>query len=151
VINTFTVLKSLHVLGATVWIGGAFFIQVLFTVISRQGVTANTGDTLRMIGTLGERIFIPASLTLFAAGLWLTLKYDYIAFDQFWIQWGIGVWVMSFIAGAGYLGPASKKGGALLEAGDLAAYEKLLKPVMLVSRIEIVLLLATVVIMVTRP
>jgi hypothetical protein len=72
---------------------------------------------------------------------------------QTWLILGLGGWVFSLIAGAGFLGPESGRIAALAtERGpDSPEFEARSRRLLLVSRIELIVLIAIVLDMVVKP
>ncbi len=74
-------------------------------------------------------------------------------YDPVWIQIGIVGWAATFVAGAGYLGPQSRRLSKLLEdrLPDHADVQALIGRILLVARVDAVLLLFIVFDMVAKP
>ena len=144
-------LKSLHVLMAIVWVGGAIVLQVLAVRTMR----ANDPERLRVfageIEFVGTRIFTPASLILLILGIIMVI--DRWAFEQFWIIAAIAMFAFSFVSGAFYLGPNSAKLRKMYESegATAAGAPELIRKLFVVSRIELVLMVLIVFDMVLKP
>jgi len=146
--------KFVHVLSAVVWVGGACTVQVYALLAMR------TSDPVKIAGFasdtewVGTRIFIPASLTLLVSGV-LTVHDSGGAwgYGQGWVRFGLFVVLLSIVVGAGYLGPESGRISRATEAHGVASREvqDRIRRILLVSRIELVLLLAAVFDMVVKP
>jgi hypothetical protein len=69
------------------------------------------------------------------------------------VLFGFIVWLLSFIAGSGYLGPESGRLSRLVEerGPEDAEYQRRLKQIFLVSRIELLLLILVVLDMTVKP
>jgi hypothetical protein len=97
---------------------------------------------------------IPTSLTLVALGFVLLHEssggYD---LGLGWVAFGFVVWLLSFIAGAGYLGPESGRLSKLVEerGPEDPEYQRRLARVFVVSRIELMLLILVVLDMAVKP
>lgn len=78
----YDVFKTVHVLGAIIWLGGG----TLITILAFRADRAQNDDELIGIGRQAEwastRIFIPAGLTVFVMGLILMHKGDW-GYDHF--------------------------------------------------------------------
>ena len=144
-------LKSLHVLMAIVWVGGAIALQVLAVRTMR----ARDPERLRIfvgeVEFVGTRIFTPASLILLILGIIMVI--DRWAFEQFWIVAAIVMFAFSFVSGAFYLGPNSAKLRKMYEAegANAAGAPELIRKLFLVSRVELVLMVLIVFDMVLKP
>ncbi len=146
-------LLAFHILFAVVWVGSDVAIQIFVIRSKRAG-----GDRLvYLAGEIewyGTRILVPAALLLVVLGFVL-LHESSGAYDlgQGWVTFGFVVWLLSFIAGAGYLGPESGRLGKLVEerGPDDAEYQRRLNRIFFVSRIELVLLILAVLDMTIKP
>jgi uncharacterized membrane protein len=146
-------LLAFHILLAVVWVGSNTAIQIL-TVRARGA----GGDRLAYLASeiqwYGTRVLIPTSLALIVLGFFL-LHESGGAYDlgQGWVTFGFAVWLLSFIAGAGYLGPESGRLSKLVEerGPEDPEYQRRLGRIFLVSRIELVLLMLVVLDMAVKP
>ena len=142
-------LKTVHVLGAMVWIGGSFMLQLLFLRVRPDGGDRLAGfmsDT----SALGNRTFIPASLLLVITGFAMIGDQDLEY--QAWIVFGIAVWALSFVNGAFFLGPESGRLGQLIEAEgpDTAEAQSRIGRVIWFARVELLLLILVAIAMVVK-
>lgn len=142
-----------HLLAVVAWVGADALLQVLAIRARRAGgerMVALLGDA----EWLGTRYLIPSSLLVVAFGFALLGEYDGVyELSQFWVSFGLAVFIASFIAGAGFLGPESGRLRKLAEArspGDPEVQQRI-RRVFLISRIELVLLIAAVFVMVAKP
>lgn len=150
----YTALKFVHVLSAVVWVGGACTVQVYALLALRTNdpvrVAAFAGDT-EFVGT---RIFLPTSLILLVSGFFaLHDSSGAWTLHQGWVQFGLAVIALSIVVGAGYLGPESGRIARATEAGGVESPEvqQRIRRIFLVSRVELVFLLAVVFDMVVKP
>jgi hypothetical protein len=97
---------------------------------------------------------IPLSLILVVFGF-LLLHESKGAYDlgQTWVSIGFGIWLASFLTGAGYLGPESGRLSKLLaeKGAQDPEYQRRLARIFIVSRIELALLILAVLDMATKP
>ena len=144
-------IKYVHILAAIVWVGGAFTVQLLAIRAERSPDPADLPRLGREIAVIGQRVFLPASLILFIAGLILVSQRW--AFTQLWVSLAILLWLASALTGALYLGPRSGKIGKLFatEGPSSVAGRALLGQVFLVSRLELVSFAVLVFLMVFKP
>ena len=142
--------KYVHILCAVIWVGGAVYIQLLAIRTQRSDPTVigRLGPEIEFIGT---RVFVPASILLFIAGLFMTA--ERWSFSQAWISAAIALWLLSVLVGSFYLGPQSKKIGQLVAAEGPAspAAGALLSRVFLISRVELVSFAVIISLMVFKP
>jgi uncharacterized membrane protein len=150
-ITTYQWYLSVHILAAVLWVGGAFTLQLLAIRASAQLGSVQLGALASEIEWVGTRLFVPASLVLLVFGFLLINEgnLDY----QFWLVFPIVVWALSFVSGAGYLGPQSRKLSKDIEQYGADSREALarLGRILLISRIELVLLLLVVLDMALKP
>ena len=145
-------LLAIHILAAVIWVGGSFAIQFLAMRSRRRGPDA-FGAFAQDIEWYGQRFNLGASLVLIISAFLLTAEGDWSLGDP-WISFAIAVWILSFILGAGYLGPRSKKVGQELVASGgtpTAETQESIRKLFFASRIELVLLLLVVADMAIKP
>jgi len=144
---------AFHILFAVVWVGSNTAIQIFVIRATRAG-----GDRVaffaKEIEWYGTRVLIPSALILVVLGFILLGESDG-AWDlgQGWVTFGFVVWLLSFIAGAGYLGPESGRLSKLVEdrGPEDAEYQRRLSRIFLISRIELLLLVLVVLDMAVKP
>jgi uncharacterized membrane protein len=142
---------SIHILAAVVWVGGAFTVQLLVIRATRPNAVLQVGTLSTEIEWVGTRFFIPSSLILVILGFMLVGEgnWDW----DLWIVFALIVWIASFVVGAGFLGPQSKKLGEDVEryGPDSPQATERIQRLFLVSRIELVFLLLVVLDMALKP
>ncbi len=147
----YEVVLYVHILSAIAWVGGAFFLNLLSTRVTRTGAPEDLPRLGRQIAWFGVRYFLPISIVTFLAGAFMTASRW--SFGELWISISMTLWLVSVLLGALYIGPRSGKVAAMFEAegptstAARAAAERLT----LVSRIDIVLFLVIVALMVFKP
>ena len=153
-LTNYTGFKFVHVLAAVVWVGGACMVQVyaLLAVGTKDPVrvAAFAKDT-EFVGT---RVFLPSALIRLVSGL-LTVHESGggWGYGQGWVRFGLVVIAASILVGAGFLGPESGRIARATETGGVGSPEvqARIRRIFLVSRIELVLLIAVVFVMVVKP
>ena len=147
----YELIKYVHILCAVVWVGGAIYAQILALQVAKSSDPADLPKLGRHIEFIGTRVFLPASILLFIAGVILTTQRW--AFQQTWISIAIVLWLFSALVGSLYLGPRSKKVAELFEADGptSTAGRSLLSRLFLVSRVELVSFLVVIALMVAKP
>jgi uncharacterized membrane protein len=146
-------LLAFHILLAVVWVGSNIAIQIFVLRALRAG-----SDRLAYFASeiqwYGTRVLVPSSLILVILGF-ILLHESSGAFDlgQGWVMFGFVVWLLSFIAGAGYLGPESGRLSKLAEdrSPEDPEYQRRIKRIFVVSRIELLLLILVVLDMTVKP
>jgi uncharacterized membrane protein len=147
----YQLLLYVHIVCAVIWVGGAFFAQLLALRVERSTDPTDLPKLARNIEFLGLRVFLPASILLVLAGA--TMVAQQWSFGQTWVAVALGLWLLSVIAGAGYVGPRTKKVAALFEAEGptSTAARSLLGRIFLVSRLELVSFAIIIAMMVFKP
>ncbi|MCW2955405.1 MAG: hypothetical protein JWO69_274 [Thermoleophilia bacterium] len=150
--QSYEVALFVHVLAAIVWVGGAATIQVLaIRTIGRD----NALEIARFSGdaeVVGMRVFMPASLLVVLAGGWMIYDGPW-EMSTMWVGAGMGLYLLSFLTGVGFLGPESGRISKLTsEHGpEHPEVQRRIKRILLVSRVELIWLVAVVALMVFKP
>jgi uncharacterized membrane protein len=141
----------IHIVCAVIWVGGAFYLQVLAFLASRSDDHTELPRLGRRAEFIGTWVFIPASVLLFIAGVVMVLQAW--NFGQLWIVGGVALWVLSAVAGAVYLGPRAKQASKLFETEgpESVGGRRLLQRLFLVSRLELVSFAVVIALMVFKP
>jgi uncharacterized membrane protein len=146
-------LLAFHILLAVVWVGSNTAIQI-FVIRALRAGPDRVAYFAREVEWYGTRVLIPTALTLVVLGFILLSESDG-AYDlgQGWVMFGFIVWLFSLIAGAGFLGPESGRLGKLVDerGPDDPEYQRRLRRIFLVSRIELLLLILAVLDMTIKP
>jgi uncharacterized membrane protein len=148
----YTFFKSIHVVMAVTWVGGAAVIQAYAVRILRTGDGRRQAEFAKDTEIVGMRVFIPASLLLFLAAIGMMVNLSW-SWGQNWVVLGLIAFALSFAIGAGFLGPESARIAALIEAEgpDSPAVKARIRRILTVSRCELVVLLTVVWNMVVKP
>jgi uncharacterized membrane protein len=148
----YTFFKSIHVITAVIWVGGAAMIQAFAFRILRTGDGKRQADFAKDSEVIGMRVFIPASLILFLAAIGMMVNLDW-SWSQNWIVFGVIAFGLSFALGAGFLGPESGRIADLIEkqGPDSPAVQARIRRILTISRCELVVLLTVIVNMVVKP
>ena len=147
----YELLLYLHIVSATIWVGGAVYVQVLGIWVSRSDDPADLPRFARNAEAIGRVAFAPAAFVILGTGAVMTIQaWD---FGQAWIAIAIGLWVLSAVAGSVYLAPTSKRVAALFEAEGPASVvgRRLIERMFLVSRLELVSFAIIIGLMVFKP
>jgi uncharacterized membrane protein len=148
----YTFFKSIHVITAVIWVGGAAMIQAYAFRILRTGDGRRQADFSKDTEVVGMRVFIPASLILFLAAIGMMVNLGW-SWSQNWIVLGVIAFALSFVLGAGFLGPEGGRIAALIEGQgpDSPAVKARIRRILAISRCELVVLLTVIVNMVVKP
>lgn len=148
----YVILKSLHVLAAVTWVGGAVTINILATRLRKSSEPATMAHFAKEVEWVGTRVFMPSTLVLLGLGIWMVATSAW-SFGDLWVEIGIVGIVITAITGSAILGPTTKKLGTMIEergpadSGVQALMDRLFK----ISRVDIAVLVLVVVDMVVKP
>jgi len=144
----FETLKLLHVLAATIWVGGGI-LQTTYVVRSARADAAHRLGVARDMVFLGSKVFGPASGLALIFGVWMVIDRPAIAFGDPWIVIGFVGFALSSLVGGAFFSPKGKALLAELEAGKPG--DALLKTITRVAFVDQASLLVVVWAMVVRP
>jgi uncharacterized membrane protein len=143
--------KSLHVLAAIVWVGGALMTQLLAVRILKTNDAARLATFAKDVEHVSVRTFIPASLVLIALGFVLMDQggWEY----KFWVIFALAGWGASFLLGVLVLSPESGRIAKLIEArgGVDAEIGARIERLLLFSRVELAVIALIAMDMVIKP
>lgn len=145
--DLYTGLKFVHVVAATLWVGGNL-VFALLAFLARHD-RARQLDILRQVSALGFTVFLPSSLVLFLTGGILIWVGAWGA--DLWIVGGLAAAAGSFVLGAAVLGPTLAKVMMLADSGEPDWALELAGSILWVARVEQALLILAVALMVTKP
>jgi uncharacterized membrane protein len=148
----YTFFKSVHVVAAAVWVGGATMIQGFAFRIVRTGDGRRQAEFAKDSEVVGMRLFIPTTWILLLAGIAMMINLDW-SWGQNWIVFGLIAFAFSFAVGMGFLGPEGGRIAAIIEreGPDSPAAQARIRRVLTVSRCELVILTTVIVNMVVKP
>jgi hypothetical protein len=97
-------------------------------------------------------VFIPATWLLLLAAIGMMVNL-HLSWGQNWVVLGLISWTVSFVVGAGFLGPEAGRISAVIEREGLDSPEARhrIRRILLISRCELVVLLVVIVNMVVKP
>ena len=147
----YQLLLFVHIVCAVIWVGGAVYAQLLALRISGSPDPSELPRLARHIDFIGSRVFAPAALLLFLAGVGMTLQAW--SFGQTWIAVAVALWILSAVTGAVYLGPRVKRAAELFEAEGPTSQtgRALLDRLFLVSRLELISFVVIIALMTFKP
>ncbi|TML93083.1 MAG: DUF2269 family protein [Actinobacteria bacterium] len=148
----YTFFKSIHVITAVIWIGGAAMIQAYAFRIIRTGDGKRQADFAKDTEVVGMRVFVPASLILVLAAIGMMINGSW-PWGQNWTVLGLIAFVLSFGIGAGFLGPEGGRIAEVIEkeGPDSPAAQARIRRILTVSRCELIVLLTVIWSMVVKP
>ncbi len=150
--DSFELMKTLHVLAAVVWVGGAATTQVMAMRIQRQSDPVRLAAFAKDAEWLGLRVYTPASILVLLLGIGMVAQ-GFPDFSDLWIILALVGIAVSVAIGAGYLGPTSGKLARMIEERgvDDPEAQQTIGRLFVASRIDLVILLLIVVDMVVKP
>ena len=108
----YSIVKLLHILSATLWVGGGFTLMVLATLADRAGNIQGTLQAVRATGELGNKFFAPMSMLTLALGL--IMCWFWVGFSQLWILIGLAGYAMTFCIGMFVFKPTADRMAAMV-------------------------------------
>ena len=140
-----------HVTAAIAWVGGAGAIQVFGVLTKRAADPAKTAFFIGNVAWTVLRVFLPASVLVFVAGVGLAETGPW-GFDEPFVYLGILLWAAVSLVAFGYLARAMQKAGAQLVAeGPNPALGLKLRNLVWLSRALLVVLVVIVFLMTVKP
>jgi uncharacterized membrane protein len=151
-VTWYTFFKSVHVLAAVVWVGGAVMIQAFSLRIVRTNDARRMADFAKDSEVIGMRLFMPATWLLLLAAIGMMVNLD-LSWGQNWIVLGLIAFALSFVLGAGFLGPEGGRIAKVVERDgpESPDAQRRIRRILLFSRCELVVLITVVVNMVVKP
>lgn len=150
----YDLLVTLHVLAAVLWVGGGVTLHILMRRALRLPDRGAQHERFTELEWLGERFYPGFSLLLIAAGILLVTRDDGgWEFSDTFIQIGLTGWIISFLIGIGFYGREGKRRAGIVEAegADSPAVAASFRRTTIVNSFELLILLAVVVDMTTKP
>ena len=146
--------KAGHVLVAVLWVGGGATLALLAIMTLRMNDPLRVAQFAHQAGKVGERLYTPASLLvlLFGIGL-MTNDQSPWDWDMTFVQIALAGWALTFLVGFFYIRPtAAKLAKAIEERGPTdPEAQRLIKNILLVTRIDVLVLLFIVFDMTAKP
>jgi uncharacterized membrane protein len=145
-------LLFVHIAAAVAWVGAGFLLLVLGLRADRTDDEPGLKRIVDDNAWLATHLFIPASLTVFAAGVLLTIDGPW-EFDQLWIVLGLLGYLATFVTGIAVFKPRGDRIAAMIErdggmtARSLAETRQLLA----LARIDYIVLLMVIADMAIKP
>lgn len=146
----YDVLLFVHIVAASVWVGGGIMLSFISSRIQRTGDPSFRARFAKAAGVVGPVTGISAALVL-AGGIWMVVESDVIEFSQTWVWLGLALFGLSVVVGASYFGPASARIERALEGGEVEEADRLARQFNLVSYLDLLVLLVIVGLMVFKP
>ncbi len=118
-----TWLHFLHVLAATIWVGGGVTLSLVGLRSRSSTELSAIGEFSRTLPFVGLRVLTPAVIVVLVTGVWMVLAGSEWNFSQFWVWFGLALFAIAFAIGGIYLSRvgiqldrATRPGSAVLPA-----------------------------------
>ena len=146
--------KAGHVIVAVLWVGGGATLGLLALMTLRLNDPLRMAQFAHQAGKIGELLYTPSSLLvlLFGIGL-MTNDQSPWDWDMTFVQIALAGWALTFLVGFFYIRPtAAKLAKAIEERGPTdPEAQRLIKNILLVTRIDVLILLFIVFDMTAKP
>ena len=142
--------QTIHVLAAVVWVGSAFFFNLIMGRLAAAEEMAAIGSITKQTPFV-SKFFNVAAITTLVFGVAMVVEAEFLEFSDPFISIGFLGILASLGIGHGMITPAATQLTAAIEAGDAAAAEELGKEVGMLSAIDTVILFIVVWAMVVKP
>ncbi|HVS86538.1 MAG TPA: DUF2269 family protein [Gaiellaceae bacterium] len=148
----YALFRLIHVVVAVFWVGGGLLITVLGLRASSSDDPNEIVTLARWAGFVGEKMFAPAGLVVFAMGIAMMINTDW-GWGKFWIDAGLVGYLATFVTGVAFLSPQSKRIAALAAEKGPTAPETLaaIQRILLIARVDVSVLVLVVADMVVKP
>lgn len=149
-VDAYVIAKWAHILFAIVAVGFNASYGVLIGRAERE--PQHLAHVLRTVKIMDDRVANPCYGLLLVTGLVMAYLTDWALFSQFWLRAGLGLYVVAIVLGAAVYTPTLKRQIRALDVGAPGeAYRKLAMRGTIVGITLIVIVLAIVWLMVTKP
>ncbi|MEZ5803874.1 MAG: DUF2269 family protein [Rhizobiaceae bacterium] len=146
----FTLVKLAHIACAVVWVGGGFALMLAAARADRAGDMAGTLQIMRMIGDLGNRLFMPMSMLTLLFGL--VMCWFWVGFTDLWIVLGLIGFAASALIGMTVFKPTADRMNAMIaKDGVTPAAMAEGRRILTMARLDYTVMLLVVADMVLKP
>ncbi len=144
----YELLLFVHVAAAMIWLGGAFTFQMYGMAVQRGGDPDEMARFAGRAGSLGERMFTPASLIVVLAGIGLMIEGSW-DWGRLWVVFALVAFTASFFTGLLVIAPTAKRIPAV--GPTTPEGRGLIRRIFAILRIDLVYMYAIVFAMVVKP
>ncbi|MBZ9737512.1 MULTISPECIES: hypothetical protein [unclassified Mesorhizobium] len=146
----YSIVKFLHVVTATLWVGGGFVLFLLGLLAERAGNIDDKLQAMRASGELGGRFFAPMSMLTLVFGL--VMCGFWVGFSDLWVVIGLAGYATTFSIGMFIFKPTGERMGAMIaKEGVTPAVLGVGQRMMRVARFDYAVMLVVVADMVLKP
>ena len=108
----YSIIKFLHIVSATLWVGGGFVLFLLGVLAERAGNIDDKLQAMRASGQLGGKFFAPMSMLTLIFGL--IMCGFWVGFTDLWILIGLAGYATTFSIGMFIFKPTGERMGAMI-------------------------------------
>jgi putative copper export protein len=151
VFSIYNTLQFIHVVAATLWLGGSVALALMNARLSGKLDRDGTAVLARQSGWVGSVIFGPAAIVTLVAGIGMLAVVD--LGEPLWVAWGFIVVFASIILSTGFIRRLARRLVQLSSAAepDLATVSATRARLGLLNGLNMLLLLSAVWAMVVKP
>ncbi len=151
-VETYTILKTIHVLAAVVWVGGNLTMNILGTRVVNSNEPAQMLAFTRDAEWIGQRVYLPASVVVLLFGIFTVLDGN-ISFGEPWVGIGLAGLIVTALTGSLFFGPELRRIRTMAQAGgvDDAEVQERTARLIRFTRVDTVILSLIIVDMVIKP
>ncbi len=148
----YSLLKTIHILAVVVWVGGGVTTNILGSRIRRSNDTARLVAFARDSEWVGQRVYLPASVTVLVFGVLAVLEGNW-SFGDPWVGIGFAGIIITALTGSLFFGPETRRIRELAESrgGDDAEVRRRLDRLITIGRVDILILVLVIFDMVFKP
>ncbi len=150
--SRYEVLLFAHIALATIWLGGVVMMQLFALRALRARAPERLAQVAADVEWISNRVLLPAALGVFLLGLFLVWDGPW-SFGDDWVLIALGLFAVTFLAGAVFFGPESGRIGKLIasEGIESAATQARIRRILALSRADAVVLYLIAYDMVVKP
>jgi uncharacterized membrane protein len=111
-------LLILHILAATVWLGGIITISLFATLVLRSGDVDLVDRFVGSLRIVGPIVLGPSLLAVLAFGIWMVVDSSAWNFGQAWIITALALLSAAFVIGVAFQARAAIGAQRASESGD---------------------------------
>jgi hypothetical protein len=146
----YSIVKFLHIVSATLWVGGGFVLFLLGVLAERAGNIEDKLQAMRASGQLGGRFFAPMSMLTLLFGL--IMCGFWVGFSDLWILIGLAGYATTFSIGMLIFKPTGERmAGMIARDGVTPAVLAVGQRMMSAARFDYAVMLVIVADMVLKP
>jgi uncharacterized membrane protein len=151
-VNTQTVLLTIHILFVVLWVGGASMLILLEARVRAAADATRRAALVQDAAWIGPRLFAPAGVILVATGIGM-VQHDFGGNYDLWVVLALIGWGATFVTGNFVLAPTSKKLVQRIEQTGPADAEtvRLIDRFILTARVDVAVLFLVILDMVLKP